>query len=413
MPYLLCKIFLITLCLSPMQAADIDPRLQTALTDLDQQFDSCYAWWGKVYDPQSGGCYYSLSGKALRENGNKNFGPDIEATSKLVNVLHWSGILEQTPQAFKDGIIQYMQQRQDPESGFFRDPKFAKDYTAKTLNRAVGMAAGSIEKCGGSPKHPLPLERVADNEEAAQHFAHLKNVETLRTWLTTLPWEKRIWTAGSTIRTQSGTFKELEEPRRSQLLDELERFLTTKQHSDGYYGHPKDDHWWSRLSGTYKAVSMLEANDRPVPMVETLIQTVMQDLRQRTYTNLIVLYNTANILAILNRNGGNFPLEQRIEIIERATAILKQFKHSDGGFLTDTTRARPSANGKLLGKKGVMESNTNSTGLAHKTRGLLIEIVSAQQAPYPHPAGTPNLLRPFSKRRRLKHPSTHTIRPLR
>lgn len=269
---------------------------------------------------------------------------------------------------------------------FFCDPEFANDYTAKTLNRAVGMASGSIEKCGGKVRFPLPLERVGENEEASKHFAHLENVQTLRAWLDKLPWKKRIWICGSTLRTQSGTFLQLEEPRRSQLLDEIERYLTTKQHNDGYYGDPKDDHWWSRISGTYKAVSMLEANGRPVPMVDTLIKTVMNDLRTRPYTNLIVLYNTTNILAILHRNGGNFATEQRIEIIQRASAILQQFKHSDGGFLTDTTRARPEANGKLLGKKGVKESNTNSTGLAHKTRGLLHEIATGNTGPYPHPA---------------------------
>lgn len=114
---LTCSIIL--LLHSSIIATDSDPRLQNALIELDKQFDSCYTWWGKVYDPLSGGCYYSLSGKALRENGNRQFGPDIEATSKLVNVLQWSAALEACPQSFKDGIIQYMQDRQDPKSGFF------------------------------------------------------------------------------------------------------------------------------------------------------------------------------------------------------------------------------------------------------------------------------------------------------
>ena len=378
---------LLLLTIGLCMASEIDPRLTTALEKLDAQFNTCYTWWGKVYDAESGGCYYSLSGKALRQGGNKKFGPDIEATNKIVNVLIWGDLLEQAPQEFKDGVISYMQKRQDPDSGFFRDPEFAKSYGPKTLNRAVGMASTSIKNCGGKPLYPLPLERVGENKEAQAHYAHLENVESLRKWLDALPWKDRIWTCGSSIRAQSGIFQSLEEPRRGLLLDEVERYFKSKQAADGYYGNSKDDEWYSRLSGTYKAVSTFEANGRTVPMVDTLIGTVMNDLRTQNYTNLIVLYNTSNILAILNRNGGNFSTELRIEIVERSNKILEKFKHKDGGFITDTQRARHTANGKHLGKKGVIESNTNSTGLAHKTRGLLREIAIGDLGPYSHPNG--------------------------
>ena len=362
----------------------MDPNLKTALAELDKQFDTCFTWWGQVYDPSTGGCYYCLSGKNARAKGQEKFGPDIEATSKLVNVLEWTGALDQAPQAFKDGVIKYMQKRQDPQSGFFRDPEFAKYYGPKTLNRAVGMASGSIEKCGGKAKYPLPIEQTENNEEAKKHFAHLESNETLEQWLNALPWNHRIWTCGSSIRAQSGIFKALPEEKRKELLDCVEAFYAKRQHADGYYGTPEEDKWFSRLSGTYKALAFLEMQGREVPMVDRLVKTVLNDLNTQKYTNLIVLYNTANILTILNRNGANFNVEQRVDIIQKCTAVLKQFHAKDGGFLTDTARPRPSANGKPLGKN-VMESNTNSTGLAHKTRNLLWELATGEFISRTHP----------------------------
>jgi len=381
---------LLTACLlPPVLAAEpaLDPRLEAALDELDSRFDSAFAWWGEVYDPESGGCFYSLSAKALHEAGSKRHAPDIEATSKLVNVLEWSDLLDDAPPAFKRGVIRYMQSRQDPDSGFFRDPEFADTYTPKTLDRAVGMASGSIRRCGGEPLHPLPIERVADNHEAAAHYAHLHSPATFIAWLDELPWRHRVWTCGSSIRTQSGVLLGMEEPRRTQLLEALEGFLAAKQAADGYYGRPEDDHWWSRLSGTYKAISTLGLNQRPIPMRDTLVATTLDHLREREWEHLIVLYNTCNMVTILHRHGADYPVELKVEIIERASAAFARLKHEDGGFVTHLVQPRPSANGKMLGKKGLIESNTNATGLAHKSRALLHELATGGEWPFPHPEG--------------------------
>lgn len=355
----------------------LDAKLVVSLEELDRAFDTSFAWWANVYDSKSGGSFYCLSGKQASEEGETEFGPDIEATSKLVDVLGWTGILDDCPQGFKDAVINYMQIRQDPRSGFFRDPHFADSYSARTLDRAVEMATRAIRDCGGRVPFATPLERRETSSEAEQHFEHLENETSLTSWLDGLPWNDRIWTCGSSLRAQSGVFKQLDEPLRSELLDLIEAFLELKQHRDGYYGSPDDDHWFSRLSGTYKIISFLEANGRRIPNVGALRASVLEDLERRKYNNVIVLYNTTNMLDILQRNGAPFTKEQRLMIVRRGTAILSEFHGADGGFLTHLSRTAESANGKLLGKP-ILESNTNATGLAHRTRNLLYELATGR-----------------------------------
>ncbi len=54
--------------------------------------------------------------------------------------------------------------------------------------------------------------------------------------------------------------------------------------------------------------------------------------------------------------------------------------------MTDLDRTSPTSNGRLVGLE-VVESNANATGLAHKTRALLIEFLTGQTIPHQHERG--------------------------
>jgi len=373
-------IILLLAALAPagaLRAEALEP--DNALAELDRVFAPSFAWWVEVYDPESGGYFYSLSAR-----DSERFGPDIESTQKGVRVLEWSGTLGTMPGAFKQGVVRFMQERQDPESGFFHDPQNLKDYTHNTRSRALGMATQVLELCGGKPKHPLPTERTADNRAAARHYEHLASPEAFRAWLEALPWDKRVWTAGGRIRTQAGILKETPEPLRGQLLDVRADVVARQQKDDGLLGSKKDK-WESRLSGTYKAASCLEANGRPIPNAGKMAATILDHLHHTKYDNLIVLYNTVNILTILDRASQPLSTEQKEAIIRRATELMQAFVAKDGGFTS--LRGRPAWKevGFVRGKK-VVEGIANATGLAHKTRLLLHQLAKGGDvATVPHP----------------------------
>lgn len=305
-------------------------------------------------------------------------------------MLEWSGALDDAPADFKAGVVQYMQVRQDPDSGFFRDPQHIDQYSEMTLDRAAGMAQGVLRKCGAEPLYPMPQERAKDNAEAATHYAHLESPETFRAWLEALSWDTKVWTAGSRIRAQSGVIDGLPEPKRSELLDVAEIVLAEQQNADGTFG-TVDNPWYARLSGSYKTASFLEQCGRQVPRSQELADTIVRWLNEAPYDNSIVVYNTAKALNILQHSGVEFTLDERLAIVDRCVEILETMKGPDGGYVTIVGRPTPVEIGKRMGLD-VIESNTNATGLVHSTRSYLIEFLTGEPGPHPHPASEELLL---------------------
>ena len=352
-----------------------------ALQELDAEFDSCFAWWAKIYDPKSGGFFYSLSAK----NSNGKYAPWFESAAKGINVMQWSGLLESAPQAYKSKAIKYFQSLQEKETGFFRDSFYGRQYTENRLNRALGMCTGSLAKLNAKALYKLPHENIENNQEAQKHYAHLKSEEALLKWLKALTWNSRVWTAGARTLTLSKSLSFLPEDEKKKLLPVVEKFVSAQQTKDGFLGTVKDG-WYSRLSGTYKAFSFFEKNGLTIPNVEQLKKTVLKHFKKQKYSSLIVLYNTVNILSIIERQTNNFTIEEKVWIIKQTKKILSGFHAKDGGFLTNKGKPSPNAKDIILAKR-VLEGNTNSTGLAHKIRDILYTMVSGKSSPHPHPKG--------------------------
>jgi len=368
---------------APSLRAERSVEVERAIAGLDAVYDESFAWWGRVYDPESGGCYYSLSAK--RETDDLRFGPDIEAMQKLVRVMEWTGLLEDAPASFKVNVIEHLQRRQDPDSGFFADPQHVEVYTPNTRQRATSMAAGTLERLGAEPQHPLPHERVAESEAAAEHYAYLESPETVRAWLDGLPWETRAWTAGSRIRVRRSDFLRLEAQRRAEYAAIVREAVAEHQREDGLIGNP-DDGWWSRLSGTYKIAAFFHGIGEDVPKADAMVESLLRIMEEEEFDNTIVVYNAANLGYILDQRGANFDEAKRIAFVDRVTRLLEAQLAPDGAFATLRGRGASSDSGRPLGLD-VFESNTNASGLAHKTRGLMIELLTGKAPPHPHPRG--------------------------
>ncbi len=360
----------------PARAADADA--QEALAELDALYDSCFAWWGAIYDPASGGFFYSLSARR-----GEAYHPDIEATCKAVKVLAWTGVLDEAPPAFREGVVRYMQARQDAASGFFLDPQFRDQYTFHRRHRALGMATDVLQACGAAPLHPLPKAQADTNAQAAADYAHLASPEALLAWLKDLPWERRTWTSGARILGLGSDIRGRDEPLRARMAGTMRTFLLARQGEDGFW-RAEGEHWRASLSGTYKICAGFEKLGLPIPKSEALAETVLGLLETKTYDNVIVVYNTANLLGILHRNGTPLNAGLRLKIVRRCTRQLARFQAEDGGFLTQRDRPAPVQNGFRMSDP-VLEANTNATGLAHKTRMLLHQLLTGQAAPHPHP----------------------------
>lgn len=157
-----------------MHAEECSLAVQNVLKKLDHQYESSFAWWTKIYDPNSGGFYYSISAAK-----SPKFKPDIESTNKGVQILKWADALNDLSPAFKKGIVHYFNERQDKESGFFYDPQNVNLYSDNSRSRAFGMSLNSLEICGGKPLYKLPMDNSENEDVKNITFTcnHLKLLE--------------------------------------------------------------------------------------------------------------------------------------------------------------------------------------------------------------------------------------------
>lgn len=375
----------VTTTLIGQTAAEVKKAEERVLGSLDAEFIESFSWWAQVHDGESGGCFYSLSAKRAAPN-DPRFAPDIESTSKLVAVLQRADLLEATSPDFKANVIGFLQGRQDPESGLFRDPQHRDQYTHLTLSRVTSMALSTISDLGGEPLYPSPMDNTKDNDEAAQVFAHLESPEALDTWMRALPWGDNTWEVGARLRHQWPFFRELPADQRMALSKTVEQLIHEMQQPDGFFGFEEKESWGYRLSGTLKIFSFLYLAGIELPQAEKVKETTLRILFNEDYDNSIIVYNTANLLNILHQHGLGLDDSLRLRVVERCTALLHEMRAPDGAFFTHTYRPTPVEMGKLLGQD-VVESNSNATGLAHMTRNILIEFLTGESPPFPHPAG--------------------------
>lgn len=197
----------------------------------------------------------------------------------------------------------------------------------------------------------------------------MQSPETLRKWLNALPWESRVWTCGARILTQAKNFNSMEEPFKTEMLKEINTFLLSKQNANGMFGS-QEDNWYSILSGSYKIVSFMNSVGLSIPNIEPMRETVLRYLKTKKYNNLIVLYNTGNILDLIQQSSTPFTEQQRVEIIELFINNLNLLHAPDGGFLTNIDSNSHRAHGFILAED-VVEGDTNATSLAHKLRMIL------------------------------------------
>lgn len=231
--------------------------------------------------------------------------------------------------------------------------------------------------------------KMVDSQNGTMQSAYriIVGVDSIRmTGRRALPWGVNTWEVGVQLRHQWPYFEELPSRQCQDLLKPVEQLINEKQQPDGLFGFEEKETWGYRLSGTLKIFSFLHSAGIALPQAEKVRENTLRILFNETYDNLIIVFSTANLLKILNQHGEGFDDDLRLKIVERCTELLHQMWATDGAFFTHTYRPTPVEIGKRLGQD-VVESNSNATGLAHITRNILIEFLTGDSPPFPHPAG--------------------------
>lgn len=151
-----------------------------ALKEMYQTYyngDQLVEWFANLFDPTTGGFYYSNSARDNEEvlhNGvYYPLLPDIETTSQATGFISSSGMTygysslkDALPDWMRQAIIKFIKERQDP-NGYFYHPQWTHDMVDKQLSRrARDMTKGvsTLESLGTKPTYDTPSGTSGDGK---------------------------------------------------------------------------------------------------------------------------------------------------------------------------------------------------------------------------------------------------------
>ena len=355
--------------------------------------ESISRWFGSRVDLVSGGVFYSSATQA----DPVDYPPHIEATSKYVNVLKWSGQLGRLPGPAREKLVDFIRAKQvgppafpedHPDSGYFMDAAYPdldpndrtgarRDYA---MGRALGFSVQLLELLGSGPLFPVPTSRKT------APAAHLESPEAFREWLEGRRWE-RTWTAGGDILSQAPAIGLIQDGAlKKGILDAAFRYLETEQQNTetGYWG----DHGsavnggdYMLMNGAHKITAFYHYFGRPVPHASRLAESLLTDVSDGEVIHICYVYNAARFMEnLLEEPGVEVSGEELARFIRKEAGDLAKFRQDDGGF---STVLAGSGKNRFSPATKVATSNTDAGGLALSTRNILWELAGETPPPLP------------------------------
>ncbi len=120
--------------------------------------DEQYIWLANLYDPETGGFYYSNSGR-----DNLGYLPDLESTAQAVDALVTLGMFDSAggsyttglPLEMREKLLDFARNMQSSEDGYFYHPQWGKDIKDARRGRDTNWALSLIRELGSIPKYDI------------------------------------------------------------------------------------------------------------------------------------------------------------------------------------------------------------------------------------------------------------------
>jgi hypothetical protein len=298
------------------------------LKEFDSLFVGFYDWLAGQYDHRTGGFYYARSSFDMED-----FEPDIESAKMGLNIVERAGLLEDMPQAVREKMIRFFQNKQDPKDGFFydKDPNMRHDEVM--VMRAFGFAMGALRTLGAEPLYPLP-----DGIHTAPDY--LATPETYLEWLKSVDL-RNSWRGCDLLGTPNHHLLRMEESKRKPYIETAYRYFTSIQDPEtGLWG---GGNLYIRISGTFKLRSFFRAFRLPVPNVDRIYRSLLTCLRTEEAMDMCWVRNPMDLLNSF-RGELDIPEQEREEFLRITCDNLRRFLKPDGGFSREVLHSPPAPN---------------------------------------------------------------------
>ena len=373
----------------------ISEQLLSALRNFESLADeNLIKWFASLYDVKSGGFYFTVSAR-----DTVGFGPTIEGTNWVLNVLKTIGIIPRTtvcpedvyiPEKFRQGILDFLIPLQNEEDGYFYEPQFGKSVSETKRTRDT-VAADMIVYFGGQCKYLTPSQRVMaqaslqESEEIdlstlAEHF---QSREKFKEWVYSLDMQNDPYNAGSELSTAYNMAVRLG-------YDDIARefLIETQNKNTGLWGGDADS---TGIDGALKVSYYFSRDTVAYPNIDKMLDSVLKIMDEEDMTENIGMARNWNRLAIIDRAMNSYEEipadvktkvdESLVKILNQTSEKLKSYRQPDFGYPNYMDGSTVTASDATV-SLGLKEGDTNGTTLAFDCFRTALSLAGVGDVPF-------------------------------
>lgn len=342
-----------------------------ALEKLEYYYKDIILWLAHMYDAKSGGFYMTVSG--MRD---PNMEPAIEMTCWGIKILRdYTCAFETMPVEFRKGIIDFINDRQDKESGIYIDRQGPANSRETARNQDAALKILSSLGAETRYTHPRSMGNASNITPVMPEY--MATPESYIHWVKSWNWDTGSWTAGDQTQSSLQYVNILESARREEYKQKLFAWLEERQQENGFWS-PNFD--FNAASGAFKVGLVYEAYGMRLPNYDKIIDSIFECYKVSKTSNPFFVRNPISVLYQMSKYSPEVKSKIRQGLLDNIDAVVASFGEflcPDGAFSAKKERSMLSFGG-VVGSHEQNEGDIDATLMMLIARKTLYSIFDAK-----------------------------------
>ena len=341
-----------------------------ALEKVEVYYGKCVLWLAHMFDPATGGFHMAMSGVK-----DPAIEPAIEMTAWGVSMLHtYTGALASMPGKFREGIVNFINDRQDPVTGMFIDRQGPANARETARNQAAAFRALSV--MGAKPRYPHPRDTAKDTARTPVMPEYMESADSYIAWVAGMNWDHASWSAGDQTQSSLQYVNMLDAAKQEEYKKVLFDWLGDRQQESGLWSPDMD---FNAASGAFKVGLVYSACGLRLPNYDKIIDAVFRCYEVSETTSPFFVRNPISVLHQMAAYSPEAKAKIQAGIISRIDAVTAgfgEFLCPDGAFSAGKGKSMVSFGG-VAGSHGLYEGDIDATLMMLIARRTLYSIFDA------------------------------------
>lgn len=340
-------------------SSSLPSSVAKTLEKIEYYYKDIILWLAHMYDPKSGGFYMTSSG--MRD---PNMEPAIEMTCWGIKILKgYTKALDTMPSDFREGIISFINDRQDPRSGMYIDKQGPANPRETARNQAAAL--DTLAVLGAKTRYTHPRSTESATEITPVMPEYMATPETYISWIKSWNWDTGSWTAGDQTQSSLQYVNILESARREEYKQKLFAWLEERQQENGFWS-PNFD--FNAASGAFKMGLVYESYGMRLPNYDKIIDSIFECYKVSKTSNPFFVRNPISVLYQMSKYSPEVKSKIRQGLLDNIDTVVSSFGEflcPDGAFSAKKERS-------MLSFGGVVGSHEQNEGDIDATLMMLI-----------------------------------------